>query len=80
MVPVKVGARLYHAGTVVKAFDFFVTSRALYSNLRSEFQLPSIRNLTLITSSISKQEDTGEPATTRHISSRTFYYTLNKLL
>lgn len=59
MAPVKVGTRLYNAETVVKAFDFFVTSRALYSKLRNEYKLPSIRTLTRITSSISKQEDSA---------------------
>ena len=53
----KVGRKLYDPETIVRAFDYFATSRALYYKLRHDFQLPSATTLTRITSSVAKQDD-----------------------
>ena len=42
---------------IIRAFSYFATSRALYSQLRADFQLPSIRTLTQITSKVSKIDE-----------------------
>ena len=46
MGPVKVGAKLHDLHIVVRAFEYFATSRSLYSKLRDDYQFPSIRTLT----------------------------------
>ena len=52
-----VGTKLYTPDVIVRAFSYFATSRSLYNRMRSDFQFPSIRTLTRITSSFSKQSD-----------------------
>ena len=53
----KFGMKLYDADTIVRAFEYFVTSRALYHKLGEDFQLPSVSTLTRITSTVAKQGD-----------------------
>ena len=59
MGPVKVGAKLYDPDIVVRAFKYFATSRSLYSKLRDDYQFPSIRTLTKITSAIASKGDSS---------------------
>ena len=40
-----------------RAFEYFVVSRALYTSLRDDYQLPSVRTLTKLTSKASKFND-----------------------
>lgn len=58
MGPRKVGRPLYTPDIVIRAFQDFATSRALYGRLRQEFQLPSIKTLTRITSKVAKVKNT----------------------
>ena len=44
----------FTAQTVSKAFDYFMTSRALYKKLVGDYSLPSVRSLTRITSKVGK--------------------------
>ena len=44
--------KLYSLEMTTRTFEYFATSRALYSRLRKDFQLPSIRTLTKITSKV----------------------------
>ena len=43
---VPVGQILYNPDIMVRAFEYFSTSRALYNRIREDFQLPSVRTLT----------------------------------
>ena len=52
-----VGTKLYSPNVIVRAFSYFASSRSLYNRIRSDFKFPSIRTLTRITSSFSKQSD-----------------------
>ena len=45
---------MYEPDIIVRAFQYFVTSRSLYHQLREEYELPSIKTLTRITSKIAK--------------------------
>ena len=54
MAPVNVGKQLYGPDIIIRAFEYFATSRTLYNRLRRDFQLPSITTLTRITSKVSK--------------------------
>ena len=44
--------------TIVRAFVYFATSRALYIRLREDFELPGITTLTRLTSKVNKIADT----------------------
>lgn len=57
MAPVMVGKTLYDPETLVRAFGYFTTSRALYHRIKGDYSLPSVRTLTRITCSLSKKED-----------------------
>ena len=46
--------KLYSPEITTRAFEYFATSRSLYSRLQQDFQLPSIRTLTIITSKVGK--------------------------
>ena len=46
--------KLYTPEMTTRAFEYFATSRSLYSRLQQDFQLPSIRTLTRITSKVGK--------------------------
>ena len=48
-----VGKRMYSQELIVRAFQYFATSRSLYNRLRINNQLPSIKTLTRITSKVS---------------------------
>ena len=48
-----VGKRMYSQELIVRAFQYFETSRSLYNRLRIDNQLPSIKTLTRITSKVS---------------------------
>ena len=57
MEPKCFGEKIYFPGMIIRAFSYFATSRALYFQLRADFQLPSIRTLTRITSKVSKIDE-----------------------
>ena len=48
-----VGKRMYSQELTVRTFQYFATSRSLYNQLRIDYQLPSIKTLTRITSKVS---------------------------
>ena len=50
----QVGKPLYTPDMVIRAFQYFATSRCLYERLRQDFQLPSVQTLTRITSKVGK--------------------------
>ena len=52
-----VGDTLYNPDVMVRAFEYFTTSRSLYNRLREDYQLPSVRTLTRVTSKVSKLQD-----------------------
>ena len=49
--------KVYPAQMIVRCFEYFAISRALYSRLCKDYQLPSVRTLTRITSSYSSLDD-----------------------
>ena len=53
----RVGQKLFSPKTILQAFEYFSTSRALYSKLVKDYALPSIRTLIRITSKVDKFED-----------------------
>ena len=55
--PKRIGEFLYDTDIITRAFEYFATSRALYTKLRRDYQLPSISTLTRITSKVSKLND-----------------------
>ena len=54
MAPVTVGMQSYGPEIIVRAFEYFATSRTLYNRLRIDQQLPSVTTLTRITSKVAK--------------------------
>lgn len=52
-----VAQTLYSPEAIARAFEYFCISRSLYHRLREDFQLPSVRTLTRITSKIGSVED-----------------------
>ena len=59
MVPQTVGKKLYTPEVIIRAFEYFATSHCLYNKLRQDFQLPSIRTLTCITSKVSNLDESS---------------------
>lgn len=57
MGPRRIGEKLYSPEMIVRSFGYFATSRALYSQLRNDYQLPSASTLTRITSKVSKIDE-----------------------
>ena len=57
MSPKPVGTEIYGPEEIVRAFEYFATSRALYNRLRKDFQSPSITTLTRLTFKISKIDE-----------------------
>ena len=55
--PKKVGQPHYSPETMVRAFEHFATSRALYNRIARDHKYPSARTLTRITSKVSKKDD-----------------------
>ena len=53
MAPTVIGKKMYGQELIVRAFQYFVTSRGLYNQLRLDYQLPSTKTLTRITSRVS---------------------------
>ena len=54
---VPVGQKVYHPEIMVRAFEYFATSRALYNRLKDDYKIPEPRTLTRITSKVSKVTD-----------------------
>ena len=54
-----VGKRMYSQELIVRAFQYSATSRSLYNQLRVDYQLPSIKALTRITSKVSALTETS---------------------
>ena len=52
-----VGVSLYPTDVITRAFEYFATSRVLYNKLAKDFQLPSARTLTRLTSKVSKEDE-----------------------
>jgi len=57
MGPKVVGKKIYSPEMIVRAFVYFATSRSLYQQLRVDYQLPSVRTLTRITSKVSQLDE-----------------------
>ena len=55
--PRRVGKPLYSPETIVRAFQYFATSRALYNRLSNDHKYPHARTLTRITSKTSKKSE-----------------------
>lgn len=53
----RVGKPLYTPEIIIRAFQYFATSRCLYERLRQDFQSPSKQTLTSITSKVAKIDD-----------------------
>ena len=53
-----IGKRMYSQELIVWAFQYFATSRGLYNRLRIDYQLPSMKTLSRITSKISTLNET----------------------
>ena len=53
-----VGKTMYSQELIVRAFQYFATSRSLYNRLRIDYQLLSIKTLTRITSKVSALNET----------------------
>ena len=53
----KVGEKKYEPATLVRAFEYYALSRSAYNRIRNDFELPSIRTLTKLTSSIRNLDD-----------------------
>ena len=53
----QVGKPLYTPDVVIRAFQYFATSRSLYERMRQDFQLPSVQTLTRITSKVAKADE-----------------------
>ena len=52
-----VGKSVYPAEIIIRGFEYFATSRSLYNQLAIDYQLPSVRTLTRITSKVSSEDD-----------------------
>ena len=53
-----VAKRMYSQELIVRAFQYFATSRRLYNPLRIDYQLPSVNSMTRITSKVSTLSET----------------------
>ena len=47
-----VGEKKYELNTIIRAFEYFATSRATYKILRNDYELPSVQTLTRLTSKV----------------------------
>ena len=50
----KIGEKVYSNDTIIRAFQYYATSRACYERLRKDYMLPSQRTLRNITSKVGK--------------------------
>ena len=57
MEPGKVGEKVYTPEVMMRAFEYFATSRSLYGKLRKDFKLPSEKILSSLTSKVDKLSD-----------------------
>ena len=57
MKPIRVGRKLYSPEILVRAFDYFATSRCLYGKLRDDYKLPSVKTMSNLTSKVNKLSD-----------------------
>ena len=57
MSPQVIGKKVYESELLVRAFEYFVTSRSLYNRLRHDYKLPSVKTLTNLTSKVAKLDD-----------------------
>ena len=53
----QVTKQLYTPDIIIRAFQYFATSRCLYERLRHDFHLPSVRTLSRITSKVAKLDE-----------------------
>ena len=53
----KVGCVKYSSETIVRAFEYFATSRTLYNKLRQDFGLPSLKTLNRVSSQVNNSSD-----------------------
>ena len=47
-----VGEKKYELNTIIRAFEYFATSRATYKILRNDYELPSVQTLRRLTSKV----------------------------
>ena len=59
MAPFYVGEKKYESEIIIRSFEYFAMSRALYNRLRDDYQLPSVTTLTRLTSKTNKIDDTA---------------------
>ena len=52
-----VGTLKYSKETIMRAFEYFACSRALYNRLREDYQLPSVSTLTRLSSKVNNSTD-----------------------
>ena len=50
MKPIRVGKKLYRPEILVRALDYFATSRCTYEKLRHDYKLPSVKTMSNLTS------------------------------
>ena len=53
----KVGEKTYSSEVIVRAFEYYATSRSTYQRLRKDFKLPSVRVLQNLTSKVNNVSD-----------------------
>ena len=59
MAPFYVGEKKYESEIIIRSFEYFAMSRALYNRLRDDYQLPGVSTLTRLTSKTNKINDTA---------------------
>ena len=57
MGPKPIGKVQYETELIVRAFEYYATSRSLYQKLSNDYQLPDVRTLQRITYKAAKQDD-----------------------
>ena len=57
MKPTKVGEKRYSPETLIRAFEYYSTSRCLYERIRKDYKLPSVNTLTNLTSKVNNTSD-----------------------
>ena len=51
------GSKVYSPDVLIRAFNYYSTSRALYEKLREDFKLPSVKTLYLISNNFKSREN-----------------------
>ena len=59
MAPFYVGEKKYESEIIIRSFEYFAMSRALYNRLRDDYQLPGVTTLTRLPSKTNKIDDTA---------------------